>query len=167
MERINTLRLEIFPLTAAQLQDYLTNSEKLEAELGYSISRNVLDENAQRAIGIKLKRMAEVDPLKHVWFTYWLIKIKDIDFGAGLAGFKGYPDQNGFVEIGYGIDHEHWNKGYMTEAAGALVTWALAQPVCKTVTAIETKNPASIGVLKKLGFTLVHEDKKGTTWHRS
>jgi hypothetical protein len=39
----------------------------------------------------------------HTWYTYWLVVIAQEPFGAGLAGFKGYPSENEEVEIGYGI----------------------------------------------------------------
>lgn len=164
--RLTTTRLEIFPLSTGQLRLYLENPTQLAAELGFPVSMAILDQNVQRAIRIKLLRMEDQPPENHIWFTYWLISIKEQPFGAGLAGFKGCPNQNGWVEIGYGIDPVFWNKGYMSEAANALVDWALAQPACSKVTATETKNPASARVLQKIGFTKISEDEHGTNWHK-
>lgn len=164
--RLTTPRLEIFPLKENQIRTFLEHPAALEIELGYPISRDILDTNVRRALRIKLIRMVDTPVENHLWLTYWLIKIKAETFGAGLIGFKGVPDQNGWTEIGYGIDPAYWNQGYMTEAAGVMVKWALTQPECTKVTANETKNPASYRVLQKIGFTLVSENENGTTWHK-
>lgn len=165
--RLSTLRLEIFPLKEHQIRMYLQHPSALEIELGYPISREILNLNVRRALRIKLMHMQSAPVEDHLWLTYWLIKIRREPFGAGLAGFKSVPDQNGWTEIGYGIDPAYWNQGYMTEAARVLVDWALSQPACTKVTANETKNPASVRVLQKIGFTLAAEDETGTTWHKS
>jgi ribosomal-protein-alanine N-acetyltransferase len=101
---IRTPRLLLVSLTFLQLQLCLTDLPALEAELGLSVSRDVLTKRAQRAIRMKLKKMARMDESLHPWQTYWLVVISEENFGAGLAGFKSYPDENGSTEIGYGID---------------------------------------------------------------
>ena len=47
---------------------------------------------------------------------------------VGTCGFKG-PPADSVVEIAYGIDPEHQGKGYATEAAEALTSFAFAQNV--------------------------------------
>ncbi len=71
----------------------------------------------------------------------------------GQIGFKGQPDTDGSVEIGYGLNDTHHNLGYASEAVGALVNWALESGFAKRITA-ETleSNLASNRVLEKLGF---------------
>lgn len=71
----------------------------------------------------------------------------------GQLGCKGKPDENGSVEIGYGLIPEVWGRGYATEIVGALVFWLRKQPGVKMVTAeCLATNPASIRVLQKTGF---------------
>lgn len=168
MELINaslrTRRLRLIPLRLTQLELCLTDLPKLERELGLSISRDVLTVRVRGAIGKKISKMTGMDEASHPWQTYWLIIIAENSFGAGLAGFKGYPDENGSSEIGYGIDPAYQNKGYMSEAVGALVTWALQHPFCKRVTATTVENPASRRLLEKLGARLLAEDKDSTSW---
>ena len=161
---LRTQRLLLVPLTFSQLQLCRANLPKLEAELGFSISREVFTERVQRAIQVKLRRMAGMDESHHPWQTYWIITISTNNFGAGLAGFKGYPDAYGSTEIGYGIDPAYQNKGYMSEAVKALVEWALGHPFCNTVTATTVENPASRRLLEKLGAHLVAENKTSTSW---
>jgi RimJ/RimL family protein N-acetyltransferase len=43
----------------------------------------------------------------------------------GAAGFKGAPDAAGMVEIAYGIVPSYEGQGYATEAAAALVAFAV------------------------------------------
>ncbi len=74
--------------------------------------------------------MDQASPEKELpWITYWLIRVPPEGFGAGLIGFKGLPDQNGVVEVGYGIDPEFRNFGYTTEALGGLIQWAFDDPL--------------------------------------
>jgi len=161
---LQTLRQCLVPLTFSQLQLCRTNMLALEAELGLPISRDVLTKRILHAIKIKMKKMAVTDETKHAWLTYWLIIINESNFGAGLAGFKSYPDENGATEIGYGIDPTYQNRGYMSEAVKALVNWALEHPFCKVVIATTVENPASRRLLEKLGARLVTEDKTSSSW---
>ena len=161
---LRTSRLLIVPLTLSQLQLYLTNLPALEAELGLSVSRDVLTERVEGAIRKKIEKMIGMDEAHHPWQTYWLIIVRENKFGAGLAGFKGYPDEYGSTEIGYGIDPAYQNKGYMTEAVKALVDWALQHSFCKSVTATAVENPASRRLLEKLGAHLIAEDDTSTSW---
>src|SRR5262245_54069451 len=71
----------------------------------------------------------------------------------GSCGYKGPPDSDGVVEISYGTDSDHRGKGYATEAARALVTYAFGDSRVRVVRAhtIEKAN-ASTRVLTKCGF---------------
>ncbi len=72
---------------------------------------------------------------------------------VGSAGFLGPPNESGEIELGYGIREEHRNLGYATEAARALLAWALAQAgVERVVARSESANRASIRVLEKSGL---------------
>ena len=159
-----TPRLLLIPLTYSQLQFCLTDLSALEADLGLSVSRDMLTKLVQRAIRMKLRKMTGTDETLHPWQTYWLIVISEENFGAGLAGFKGVPNESGATEIGYGIDPAYQNKGYTSEAVQALVDWALQHPYCNVVTATEVENPASRRLLEKLGARLVTKDETSTSW---
>jgi RimJ/RimL family protein N-acetyltransferase len=71
----------------------------------------------------------------------------------GGCGFKGLPDESGTVEVGYSVLEEYQRRGYASEAIGALIAWAFAQPGVRRVIA-ETYPEliGSLGVLRKLGF---------------
>jgi [ribosomal protein S5]-alanine N-acetyltransferase len=71
----------------------------------------------------------------------------------GTAGFFGAP-REGVVEIGYGIVPSRRRRGFATEAAGALIELAQAQPgVSELIAHAESGNAASIRVLEKNALT--------------
>jgi RimJ/RimL family protein N-acetyltransferase len=58
-------------------------------------------------------------------------------------------------ELGYVLTEASWGRGYATEAAGALLDWALvAMDLNRVQSEVDTRNPASARVLQKLGFSL-------------
>jgi RimJ/RimL family protein N-acetyltransferase len=82
----------------------------------------------------------------------------DTGITVGQCGFKGPPDSDGMVEIAYGVASNQESKGYATEAARALVAYALSIDQVKLVRAhtLPTSN-ASKRVLAKCGFQLMGE----------
>ena len=71
----------------------------------------------------------------------------------GDVGFHGPVAGAVSVELGYVLLPPSRGCGYATEAAGALVTWALAQPgVERVILLIAPENAASLRVAEKLGM---------------
>jgi [ribosomal protein S5]-alanine N-acetyltransferase len=163
-ETLFTPRLQLLELSRDQLEKCLTKIEALEAELGFPISRSNIDANVVRAIGMKMAKMACADAIDLPWLTYWMIVLKQPRFGAGMIGFKGAPDSSGCVEVGYGIDETHRNRGYVSEALGALVSWAFRHAACRAVTATAVTNPASEKVLRKTGFRDIGREGGSSSW---
>ncbi|MGV9878822.1 GNAT family N-acetyltransferase [Streptomyces sp. NPDC003006] len=63
------------------------------------------------------------------------------------------PPSEGSVEFGYGVVASRRGRGYASEAARALVAYALTSPDITTVHAdVELSNPASVRVLEKAGL---------------
>jgi [ribosomal protein S5]-alanine N-acetyltransferase len=167
MLTLHTERLDLFPLSPAQLELYLEQPAQLELELGFPVSRAIVTERVVRAIRMKLARMAYIEQARLAWYTYWLLAIRAAPFGAGLAGFKGFPDQNGEAEIGYGIDPGCQGQGYTTEAVRCLINWAFQEPACLSVVARDTKkwNAASLRILAKVGMQ-VYAETEDALWLR-
>jgi RimJ/RimL family protein N-acetyltransferase len=64
-----------------------------------------------------------------------------------------WPPSDGGVEFGYGIVPSRRGRGYATEAARAIVAFALTAPGVHTVQAeVELSNPASVRVLGRAGL---------------
>jgi RimJ/RimL family protein N-acetyltransferase len=69
----------------------------------------------------------------------------------GLVKFVEEP--KGVIEIGYSVFEEHWGKGYATEMAETMVTYALANlNPDKIIGYVDARNPASMRVLEKMGL---------------
>ena len=101
-----------------------------------------------------LEASAEIDSWIH---GFTLIHLNS-GTAVGSCGFKGPPDAEGMVEIAYAIHPEHQLKGYATEAAAALVSYAFGSDQVRLVRAhtLPAVN-ASTRVLTKCGFQKVGE----------
>jgi RimJ/RimL family protein N-acetyltransferase len=73
---------------------------------------------------------------------------------VGECGWKGWPDDTGTVEVGYGLAAPSRGRGLGTEAVGVLVAWSETQPSVHCVAAeVLPGNEASLRLLRRLGFT--------------
>ena len=161
---ILTRRLRLIPLGQNQLELILQDIESFEKSLNITMMHPLITDRVRRAITMKIAKMQKADASQHDWLTYCLILIKDENVGAGLLGFKSFPDERGATEIGYGIDPAYQGKGYMSEAIRALIDWAFTHPFCKVITATEVENPASKRLLERLGAQLVNVSEHSTSW---
>ncbi|MDQ1643011.1 MAG: hypothetical protein QOJ90_2362 [Actinomycetota bacterium] len=93
----------------------------------------------------------------------WFITRAEDGRVIGDCGTKGWVDEEGRVEIGYGLAAPFRERGYGTEAVQAMVDWLRAQTDVQAVTAeVEVGNTASRRLLERLGFNLQSED--GGSW---
>ena len=84
---------------------------------------------------------------------------KDDRVVVGSADFKDIPNENGEVEIGYGLGKEFERNGYMTEAVKAMCEWALKQNgVTSVIAETDLEGLASQKILERCGFK---KDKRG------
>lgn len=150
---IKTERLTLIPLTRQNLETGLASIKQLSIDLNVPIIADLMSGDAAGAIDKKLVIMRDLPIELHPWCTYWLMVLDCDNLALGLAGFKGVPDADGSVELGYGINSIYQGRGYMTETIGALVDWAFAHPECRQVSAFTVPgNIASRKVLVKNGF---------------
>ena len=90
-------------------------------------------------------------PEQGEWYAIWMVTRRD-GVQVGDLCFKGL-NEDGSVEIGYGINDEFQGQGYATEAVIATVDWALRQSgVLRVEAETEPDNTASQRVLAKCGF---------------
>ena len=102
------------------------------------------------------------------WASYFITHRVD-KMLLGTCGYKGGPDNEGMVEIGYEMHEDYRLQGLTTEAANALVEFAFASPSVKFVRAhtISFEDNPSVSVLKKLGFELIglfNDPDDGDIW---
>lgn len=134
---IKTERLNIFPLSNEEMREVINNESNEVLKAAYSEM---------------LARCLE-NPEQRIWYALWVLQLNDGSGNiVGSLSFKGLND-NGMVEIGYGINPEYEGKVLMTEAVSAIVRWASGQPGVLSIEA-ETgpDNIASQRVLEKAGF---------------
>jgi len=102
-------------------------------------------------------------------YEFWLI----VSNGevVGLISHKCWPDEDGAVEIGFGVAQSRRGRGHATAAVKAVVDLARADDRIKTLTA-ETASPniASQTALTRAGFECVStrtdpEDGLLLVWH--
>ena len=134
---IRTKRMILYPLTENEMEAVISRETDKEMKQAYS----------EMLAGCIAK------PEQRIWYAIWNMQLNDgSDIIIGDYAFKGL-DENGMIEIGYGIKEQYESKGYMTEAVTAAVKWARMQPGVKTVEAeTDPDNKASQRVLEKAGF---------------
>jgi len=101
------------------------------------------------------------------WGSYFII-LQEEHRLIGSCGFKGNPDFDNYVEIGYEIHPQFQSRGIGTEAAKALVEFAFTKNIdgVKAHTLREENN--SVHILRKLGFTFQGEIEligEGPLWY--
>ncbi len=105
----------------------------------------------------------ETDP----WVYGFRLVHRDTGIVVGTCSFKG-PPVDGIVEIAYGVAPDQQGKGYATEAAQALVAYAVASGDVRIVRAhTRPESNASKRVLAKCGFRHVGDvidPEDGLVW---
>ena len=102
----------------------------------------------------RVRSLTSADP----WTCSFSIIHSASETVIGQCGYKGPPDTDGAVEIAYGVDADYQGRGYATEAARALVSYALNFDTVRVVrahTLVEAN--ASTRVLAKCGFERIGE----------
>ena len=98
-------------------------------------------------------------------YGVWVIVERESSTVVGDIGFFGPPDAAGVLEVGYSIVPDRRRRGYASEAASALVTWALDQPgVEAVVAACDADNAASIPTLDRVGSRRTGEADGRVLW---
>jgi ribosomal-protein-alanine N-acetyltransferase len=131
---LHTQRLKIVPCTVESLSTYATKEYKIGKHIN-----NYLE---------KLKQDSSI-----LGWGIWLVINKENNKIIGDIGFKGKPDSESTVEVGYGMAPSARNKGFATEAVKELIKWAFTSGnVKKIVAECLTDNISSIKVLEKLNM---------------
>lgn len=145
--------LDLYPLNSEELSLWLNDISTLEKTIncfynGYKITEELRDYiYSQLIIGLS-------EPEENwIWYTYWFIVRKIDNTIIGTLSFKGKPDINDEIEIGYALNKEYENHGYMTEALRGLCQWIKENTDIKDIIA-ETKldNKKSQNLLKRCKF---------------
>ena len=149
---IETERLELVPLSLNQLKLWVAEEAALEKELDFTYKGQPLTGFMLRNIQEEIEAIEKDEP-NYLFYTTWLMILKSNRMAVGSAAFKGSPNQNGEIEIGYGLGEEFEHHGYMTEAVEELCKWGLNQKNVKQILAeTDVEGDASERVLQRNGF---------------
>lgn len=156
--KLETERLILIPLTYDQVRKYLVNDNSLETDLGVEYQPRAISPELKEALEQTLLPML-ADPTKNFLFcTLWTILLKAENRMVGDLCITGEPNEEGQIEIGYGTHAADRGRGYMKEAVGGLINWALGQPGVQSIFAsTEKTNAPSRQILQKNRFKLVGE----------
>ena len=152
--RLVTARLELVPQSLAAVRALVEGEEPgLPLADGYP--------HADTLDGLRIAADHAADGSEvGGWF---IVRVEDGTV-IGDCGTKGWVDDRGRVEIGYGLSASFRRRGYGSEAVAAMVTWLGAQPGVRAVTAeVEVGNEGSRRLLEGLGF-VVEDTADGSWW---
>jgi RimJ/RimL family protein N-acetyltransferase len=101
------------------------------------------------------------------WWTYIPV-LKSENMLIGSGGYKGRPDAEGMIEIGYEIAESYRRRGFATEMANGLIQNGFQHDVVKTIRAHTlAEENTSTKVLGKCGMSFMGEiidPKDGKLW---
>ncbi|WP_266203923.1 GNAT family N-acetyltransferase [Pontibacter kalidii] len=160
---IYTNRLVLVPFTLPVARALLAFNTNILAGIGLQPTRFWPDQESMDSLPRIIKRLEQLP--EPTGFESWMIVLQHNATVIGDAGFKGAPNQEGVVDIGYSIIEQEQQKGYGLETARALVEWAFRHPQVKVVTAnCLLENTASIRLLEKLGMQETVRDDEMIYW---
>jgi len=165
---LETSRLILLPCAPGQLLALIEQPKRFEELTGFPAADGLREFFVSGDVSPKwlgaLRSASGPDPWRHGFF----VVDRERRCVIGSAGFKGPPDSSGMIEIAYGIVPSSEGRGYATEAAMALVGFALRTGEVRLVRAhtLPVAN-ASTRVLLKCGFRhtdSVVDPEDGPVW---
>lgn len=163
MTPLNTERLTLLPATIPHLQALMEGHDHFWSQFGYRVVDGYLDFPDALPFSLQALWSGLASP---EWWTYLFLHKAERAL-IGIGGYKGAPC-DGVAEIGYCIAPAFRGQGYATEATGALVRHAFAQPDVEVVRAHTLAElNASNSVLDRCGLAKVSaftDTEAGEVW---
>ena len=101
----------------------------------------------------------EIDTYNDANIEYWPIYLIETNQNVGCCGLRPYDSENNIFEIGIHLKEEYWGKGFAKEACSKVIEYSFRTLRAKALFAGHNpKNIASAHLLKKLGFTYIHDE---------
>jgi ribosomal-protein-alanine N-acetyltransferase len=147
---LRTARLDILPLAARAAGLDLSSRAAFERTSRMTVMSDWWESTGRHLLSYYVEWRCQPD---EIGYGLWLIRERHDQVIIGSAGFKGIPNPDGLIEIGYGISAAYRRRGYTFEAAQALIDWAFEQPAVSGVVAECLRdNAGSRRILEKLGM---------------
>jgi Acetyltransferases, including N-acetylases of ribosomal proteins len=144
---IETARLKLRPLSiqdAELIFNNWTSDDRVSKYVRWTTHQNINETTAWLNM--------EAQNLESDKAYQWGFELKESKYLIGSGGIN-YSETEKVFELGYNIMHRYWNLGYTTEAANAILNFAINELKENTFIAWHAlENPASGRVLEKCGF---------------
>jgi [ribosomal protein S5]-alanine N-acetyltransferase len=166
---IETAHLSLIPYSSDQLLALIEGNDRFEERFGLPAADGLRDLYVSDAVSpawlAQLRASSGADP----WVHGFAVVHRQSGSVIGSVGFKGPPNEDAVVEIGYGIVPAFQGRGYATEAAEAVVAFAFDSGQVRLVRAHTLPTPnASTWLLAKCGFERTGEiedfEDDGLVW---
>lgn len=165
---IDTPHLQLIAYSAEQLLCLVERPEQFAGEMGFPAAPGlrgfIVSDEVSPAFLARLRAAKGTNP----WHQGFAVVHRESRSVIGNAGFKGPPDGDGVVEIAYGIVPGYEGRGYATEAAAALVSFASESGAVRVVRAHTLPEVNASGtVLTRCGFRRVEDvvdPEDGPVW---
>jgi ribosomal-protein-alanine N-acetyltransferase len=163
---IQTLRLTLSVLLPEEIEA-LISGEVWRVELASGFKYPADDPNRGVDLAWHLRAL-HADNNQLPWRIRVIVE-RSSNTVVGSINLKGPPDNDGDVEIGWGLNEQARGKGYATEAAAAVIEWAFQQPGVRSVTAtIPDHNAASQRIALRVGMSRTATTRRDRPlWRRS
>ncbi len=159
---IRTTRLVLHPMTGEMADAALARDELAFEKIGFHTHGLWPFGDLCDALPFFIELLHDHEP---DLFGPWVIVLQEEHTIIGDIGFKGPPDENGTIEIGFSIIASERQKGYCYEAADALIEQGRKHTsVQKIIAECLIRNTASARVLHKLHFAEVSRNDEYIKW---
>lgn len=163
IEQLETERLILIPFTTAMCRRFMVDDFSDLTKRGFKKGKSWPDDDVMETLPRIINNLLKVET--PTGFESWMIIKNDTLEVIGDAGFKGYNDAGGNIDIGYGIIKEERRKGYAAEAVQALIGWAFSNDIVKEITAqCLVSNISSVNLLKKFNFLETKQENDMVYW---
>ncbi len=161
-DRIETGRLVLFPYTQENLALFNSDLARFEREFGVIYRGEELDYLLQGFLK-RLEGELAADPENALWFTEFLIVLRENSHVIGSIDFK-YVPRGGVTEVGYGLNPVYEGHGYMTEALTAFLAFGRQMGAATVYADTLPDNIRSQNVLRRCGFRFLRKADDGRLW---
>jgi len=160
--------ISLFPHTPEHLKALLEGQEIYERRFKVKVADGVRDFLVGPEVSPDFLARLNSSPAPDPWMDGFDVLHLAENILIGFCSFTGPPTADGIVEIAYGIAPTYQGRGCATEAAQALIAYALASGLVRTIQAhtLPQQN-ASTRVLQKCDFTMIEEiihPEDGAVW---
>lgn len=163
LKNIQTNRLTLIPITLEITKSLINGSSKEIENLGIKCDKEWPTEDTMDILPI-ISASLEKSKIP-TGFETWMIVDKNNKKIIGDIDFHGEPNENGKVEIGFGLVEHEREKGFGFESLNAIMDWLNFQESVKVIKAeCLISNKPSARILEKSGFKQVNKDYELIYW---